>query len=126
MVSVPTGRRPADQTGDPGPSSEATTMTVEQAPQGPVTAKGAPVDRTAWLRERRRMAEERFDTLYAPTYDRDEGDIGPTHRRFVAALVRRCPPGGRVVDAACGTGAVAIVMLDIGPKDADKLRPADD
>jgi ubiquinone/menaquinone biosynthesis C-methylase UbiE len=60
------------------------------------------------------MAEERFDTLYAPTYDRDEGDIGPTHRRFVAELLRRCPPGGRVLDAACGTGKYFAVVLDAG------------
>lgn len=54
------------------------------------------MDRTAWLRERRRMTEERFDTRYAPTYDQDEGDIGPTHRRFVAELLRRWPPGGHL------------------------------
>ena len=72
------------------------------------------MDRTAWLRERRRIAEERFDTLYAPTYDRDEGDIGPTHRRFVAELVRRCSPGGRILDAACGTGKYFGMVLDTG------------
>jgi SAM-dependent methyltransferase len=60
------------------------------------------------------MTEERFDTLYAPTYDRDEGTIGPTHRRLVAALVGRCPPGGRILDAACGTGKYFGMLLDAG------------
>jgi ubiquinone/menaquinone biosynthesis C-methylase UbiE len=72
------------------------------------------VDRKAWLRERRRRAEERFDTLYAPTYDRDEGGISPTHRRFVARLIRQCPPGGRILDAACGTGKYFGMVLDAG------------
>jgi hypothetical protein len=40
------------------------------------------VDRTVWLRERRRMTEERFDTLYAVTYDQDDVPITPTHRRL--------------------------------------------
>jgi hypothetical protein len=47
------------------------------------------VDRTEWLRERRRVAEERFDTLHALTYDELYGAIDPTHRRFVAELLRR-------------------------------------
>jgi SAM-dependent methyltransferase len=72
------------------------------------------MDRTAWLQEQRRRAEEQFDTLYAPTYDRDEGDIFPTHRRFVARLLERCPPGGRVLDAACGTGRYFPMVLDAG------------
>jgi len=63
------------------------------------------VDRRAWLDERRRVARERYDTLHASGYDQQEwGAISPTHRRFVDQLVQRCPPGGRILDAACGTG----------------------
>jgi hypothetical protein len=77
------------------------------------------VDRQAWLRERRQMAEERHDTIDAFTYDDRYGEIGPTHRRFVADLLERCPPGGIVLDAACGTGKYFGMVLD-----ADPLQPA--
>jgi ubiquinone/menaquinone biosynthesis C-methylase UbiE len=72
------------------------------------------VDREAWLRERRQTAEERHDTIHAFTYDEQYGEIGPTHRRFVADLLERCPPGGTVLDAACGTGKYFAMVLDAG------------
>jgi SAM-dependent methyltransferase len=72
------------------------------------------VDREAWLRERRRTAEERHDTIHAFTYDDQYGEIGPTHRRFVADLLERCAPGGTVLDAACGTGKYFAMVLDAG------------
>jgi ubiquinone/menaquinone biosynthesis C-methylase UbiE len=72
------------------------------------------VDRQAWLRERRRTAEERHDAIHAFTYDEHYGEIGPTHRRFVADLVEGCPPGGTVLDAACGTGKYFAMVLDAG------------
>jgi SAM-dependent methyltransferase len=72
------------------------------------------VDREAWLRERRRTAEERHDTIHAFTYDDRYGEIGPTHRRFVADLLEGCPPGGTVLDAACGTGKYFAMVLDAG------------
>jgi SAM-dependent methyltransferase len=73
------------------------------------------VDRGAWLRERRRVATERYDTLHAATYDQQEwAAISPTHRRFVDQLIRRCPPGGRILDAACGTGKYFAMVLDAG------------
>jgi ubiquinone/menaquinone biosynthesis C-methylase UbiE len=73
------------------------------------------VDRSAWLRERRRVAEERHDTLHAATYDQQEwGAVSPTHRRFVTQLIERCPPGGRILDAACGTGKYFGMVLDAG------------
>jgi SAM-dependent methyltransferase len=70
-------------------------------------------DRGAWRLARRRQTEERLDT-FAPTYDQDEGAISPTHRRFVTALVETCPPGGRVLDAACGTGKHFGLVLGAG------------
>jgi SAM-dependent methyltransferase len=73
------------------------------------------VDRRAWLQERRRVTTERFDTLHAPTYDQQEwAAISPTHRRFVDQLLQRCPPGGRILDAACGTGKYFGMVLDAG------------
>ena len=72
------------------------------------------MDRQAWLRERRQTAEERHDAIHAFTYDDQYGEIGPTHRRFVADLLERCPPGGTVLDAACGTGKYFAMVLDSG------------
>jgi SAM-dependent methyltransferase len=73
------------------------------------------VDRGEWLRERRRTTTERFDTLHAATYDQQEwAAISPTHRRFVDQLIERCPPGGRILDAACGTGKYFGMVLDAG------------
>ena len=72
------------------------------------------MDRGAWLQECRRIAEERFDTLFAPTYDRDEAPASPTHWRCVAAVIDRCPPGGRILDAACGTGRYFGMILQAG------------
>jgi SAM-dependent methyltransferase len=72
------------------------------------------VDRRSSLRERRQTAEERHDTIHAFTYDERYGEIGPVHRRFVADLLERCPPGGVVLDAACGTGKYFGMVLDAG------------
>ena len=72
------------------------------------------MDRAAWLRERRQMTEERHDAIHAFTYDEQYGEIGPVHGRFVADLLERCPPGGIVPDAACGTGRYFGIVLDAG------------
>ena len=72
------------------------------------------MEREAWLRERRRVSERRFDTLHAPGYDEHWGAISPSHARFVARLIERCPPAGRILDAACGTGKYFAMVLDAG------------
>ena len=72
------------------------------------------MDRTEWLRERRQTAEERHDAIHAFTYDEQYGEISPIHRRFVADLLERCPPGGTVLDAACGTGKYFAMVLEAG------------
>ena len=72
------------------------------------------MDRQRWLAERRQTAEERHDTIHAFTYDEHYGEIGEVHRRFVADLLERCPPGGTVLDAACGTGKYFAMVLEAG------------
>jgi ubiquinone/menaquinone biosynthesis C-methylase UbiE len=72
------------------------------------------VDRAAWLRERRQTTEERHDAIHAFTYDERYGEIGEVHRRFVADLLERCPPGGAVLDAACGTGKYFAMVTEAG------------
>ena len=72
------------------------------------------MDRRSWLEERRRVAKERFDTTYSPTYDQDDIPITPTHRRFVTQVIERCPQNGRILDAACGTGKYFALVLESG------------
>ena len=62
------------------------------------------MERRAWLEERRAAAEELYDRFHAATYDDDDSTMTPTHRRFVAALIDSCPPGGTILDVPCGTG----------------------
>src|SRR6266545_1053016 len=45
-----------------------------------------------------------------PTTSRS-GAISPTHRRFVDQLIQRCPPGGRILDAACGPASTSAPPL---------------
>jgi SAM-dependent methyltransferase len=60
------------------------------------------VDRAAWLAERRAAVEADYDRD-APTYDEDLYPV-TIHRSFIDRLLATCPPGGRILDAPCGTG----------------------
>jgi SAM-dependent methyltransferase len=55
-----------------------------------------------------------MDTLFAPGYDAHWGTINPTHRAMVARILRACPAGARILDAACGTGKYWSLMLAAG------------
>jgi len=77
------------------------------------TRAPASADRTAWLRDRRRVDEQQEDAL-AGDYDAQWGEIEPTHQRFVERLLSRLPSGGRVLDAACGTGKYFPMVLASG------------
>ena len=58
--------------------------------------------RAAWLDERRAAVRSNYDDE-AATYG-DDDYPAPMQRDFVERLVETCPPGGRVLDAPCGTG----------------------
>ena len=73
------------------------------------------MDRAAWIKERRRIGEERMDTLWAPIYDEHWGaTIDPTHRRMVERFLALSPSGARILDAACGTGKYWPLLLGDG------------
>jgi SAM-dependent methyltransferase len=72
------------------------------------------MDRRTWLDEQRLKAEQRYDRLYSPTYDEDDGPIPLTHRRFVEKLIESSPPGGVILDAPCGTGRYFPMVLGAG------------
>ncbi|HET7037916.1 MAG TPA: class I SAM-dependent methyltransferase [Thermomicrobiaceae bacterium] len=69
-------------------------------------------DRAVWLAERRRITEERMNSLFAPIYDERWGSyINPTHQRIVARFLELCPADARILDAACGTGKYWPLLL---------------
>jgi SAM-dependent methyltransferase len=73
------------------------------------------MDRSAWLKEQRRLAEEEEDTLYAPIYDENWGaSIDPTHQQFFNRFLGLCPPHSLILDAACGTGKYWPMILASG------------
>ena len=73
----------------------------------------AAMDRRAWLDERRRAVEEDY-SRDATTYEIGNYPITESHRRFVARVVDACPPGGTVLDAACGTGRYFDLVVSAG------------
>src|SRR6266540_5090355 len=73
------------------------------------------MDRPTWLKEKRRRAEERMDTLFAPIYDDNWGGyINDSHRMMLERFLTLCPPGGAILDAACGTGKYWPILLASG------------
>jgi SAM-dependent methyltransferase len=73
-----------------------------------------PGDRRAFIAERRQAGVHRFDTLLSPDYDENWGAISPSHAAFVARLITLIPPGGDILDAACGTGKYWPAVLAAG------------
>jgi SAM-dependent methyltransferase len=88
--------------------------TLETVPSESWTTGSRVMDRLAWLREKRRLAGERYDTLFAPTYDEQWGHINATYRRMLSRFLDLCPPGCTVLDAACGTGKYWPLILASG------------
>lgn len=73
------------------------------------------MDRLHWLAEKRRSTRERYDTLFAPTYDEQWGSvIATTHKRFFVRFLEICPPQAHILDAACGTGKYWPLILASG------------
>lgn len=71
------------------------------------------MDRSRWLAERR-VAVERAYTDEGPTYDDGYDPSTPVHQRFVSQLIGSVPPGGSVLDAACGTAPYAGLVIAAG------------
>jgi len=73
----------------------------------------AAMERERWLTERRAAVEQSY-TAEGATYDDGYDPATPTHRRFVSKLIESVPPGGSILDAACGTAPYAGMVLDAG------------
>src|SRR5947208_6264878 len=88
---------------------------VMRVPTGDHVARSvASVNRRVWLAEVMQKKLERFDCLYAPTYDQEWGAIPQTHRRFVRRIIESAPERGSILDAACGTGRFFPMILESG------------
>ncbi len=73
------------------------------------------MDRVQWRRERRLWNEVQMDTIHARQYDEHWGAyINPTHQQMLERLLKLCPLGGRILDAACGTGKYWSLLLERG------------
>lgn len=67
------------------------------------------------MKERRLWNEVQMDTLYAREYDQKWGSyINDSHRQMIGHFLDVCPPGGHILDAACGTGKSWPILLDRG------------
>lgn len=73
-----------------------------------------PANRAAWLQEKRRLTEFRYDTVFSRDYDQQYGFIDPTHRRYLEKVLSLTPPGSTILDAACGTGKYWQLILQSG------------
>jgi SAM-dependent methyltransferase len=80
--------------------------------------------RREFLDQRRAITRQRFDELHAPIYDENWGHVNPSHAAFVDRLIALVPPGGRVLDAACGTGKYwpALLAAGLGVVGVDQSR----
>lgn len=73
------------------------------------------MERSLWLKETRRLAEQRMDTRWAPIYDENWGaSISPTHQQFIHRFLDRLPRHSSILDAACGTGKYWPMLLEQG------------
>jgi SAM-dependent methyltransferase len=72
-----------------------------------------PPDRATWVRQLRGTNEAQEDALSA-VFDERWGRIEETHRAFVERFLALLPPGGGVLDAACGTGKYFGMVLESG------------
>lgn len=73
------------------------------------------MDRSDWLKEKRREAEERYDTLWAPLYGEKWGVYSnATHQQFIQKFLSLLPPHRTLLDAACGAGRYLSMLLEPG------------
>jgi ubiquinone/menaquinone biosynthesis C-methylase UbiE len=75
------------------------------------------MERSEWLKAKRRTGEERMDTLWAPIYDENwGGTIEASHQSCIHKFLALCPKGCTILDAACGTGKYWSLILESGRK----------
>jgi len=97
------------------PAAEAPAISSLAAIQGFNKEMDWEMDRSVWLKEKRRLAEERMDTLFAPLYDEKWGNYcNATHQLFIQRFLSLFPRPSTILDAACGAGKYWPVLLAKG------------
>ena len=72
-------------------------------------------DRSAWLREQRRLSEEKTERLYAAFSDLQPAEmLSDLQKDFLQRFIAHLQPPRRVLDAACGAGRAWNVLLESG------------
>jgi cyclopropane fatty-acyl-phospholipid synthase-like methyltransferase len=73
------------------------------------------MNRTDWLNAKRREAEKRYDTLWAPLYGEKLGLYSnATHQQFMKRFLDLLPQDSMLLDAACGAGRYVPLLLERG------------
>jgi SAM-dependent methyltransferase len=70
------------------------------------------MDRYTWLKQMRREAEEKYDTLWAPEYGEKWGlYANETDQQFIQKFLSFLPAQSTILDAACGAGRYMPMLL---------------
>lgn len=73
------------------------------------------MDRTDWLKQMRREAEQKYDTLWSALYGEKYGMYSnATHQQFIRKFLSLLPHHGMILDAACGAGRYLPILLEKG------------
>ena len=73
------------------------------------------MDRSQFLTQMRREAEERYDTLWAPAYGEKWGNYpNATHQQFLQRFLTLLPLHSNILDAACGAGLYDGMLVEAG------------
>ena len=73
------------------------------------------MDRVSWLKERRKEAEERYSTWWAPLYGEKYGLYpNESHLQFLKKFLELVPSNSTVLNAACGAGRYIAELLAEG------------
>jgi len=71
------------------------------------------MDRTDWLNQMRREAEEKYDSLWSALYGEKYGMYSnATHQQFLGKFLSLLPQHGMILDAACGAGRYLPILLE--------------
>ena len=71
------------------------------------------MNRADWIKEKRREAEENYDTLWAPLYGETFGLYdNATHQQFIQKFLSLLTEPASILDAACGAGRYMPMLLE--------------
>ena len=77
--------------------------------------EGVTMDRTAWLKERRQEAEQRYSTWWAPLYGEKYGKYpNSSHLQFIQRFLDYLSQNSSILNAACGAGRYMEQLLEKG------------